>query len=110
MVFAAELDDPVFAVLRAVAVELPVDELCTLGIDGVDDGGGGDKAWEISATPGTVALVPTSAEPPPKLEDSAPVAVLQPVEFRAVPGCDAISEPFIHKVFKVDEVCDFTNS
>ncbi|WP_293373460.1 protein-disulfide reductase DsbD domain-containing protein [Nevskia sp.] len=33
--------------------------------------GGGDKAWEIHATPGPVALVPVSAQPPPKLEEAA---------------------------------------
>ncbi|MDH4459544.1 MAG: protein-disulfide reductase DsbD family protein [Nevskia sp.] len=38
--------------------------------------GGGDKAWEISATPGSVAPVPASAEAPPKLVESA--AALEP--------------------------------
>jgi thiol:disulfide interchange protein/DsbC/DsbD-like thiol-disulfide interchange protein len=40
--------------------------------------GGGDKAWEISATPGSVAPVPVSAEAPPKLVESADVTEAPP--------------------------------
>ena len=49
-------------------------------VDGVlvIHGSGGDKAWEISATPGTVARVPVSAEAPPKPEETAPVAKAPP--------------------------------
>ena len=49
-------------------------------VDGVlvIHGGGGDKAWEISATPGTVALVPAAAEAAPKLDDAVPAAAAPP--------------------------------
>ena len=49
-------------------------------VDGVlvIHGSGGDKAWEISATPGSVAPVPESAEAPPKLAESAAVAEAPP--------------------------------